>query len=150
MDFSDRIHAKRRSYKTSSRRRRRRHRAPEEEQGGRSDEEEESDESDEEEGLWRRIARLRREVEEVKAEVGRRKHEEKNGEGDDDETEDDENEKEEPSRVAALSKALAELQALVDDGSSPEERVLSRLERPLPGPISLPKQVGCTLIVGLN
>lgn len=69
MDFSDRITAKRKSYKTSTRRQRRR------EDGT----EEYGDFSDDEDGesLERKLARLKREIEEVKEEYGKRQAEQK-------------------------------------------------------------------------
>lgn len=67
MDFSDRVTAKRKSYKASTRRQRKR------EDGT----EEYGDFSDEEDGesLERKLARLKREIEEVKEEYGRRRAE---------------------------------------------------------------------------
>ncbi|TAQ89691.1 hypothetical protein B7494_g1963 [Chlorociboria aeruginascens] len=67
VDFSDRVTAKRKSYKVSTRRQRQR------EDGV----EEYGDFSDEEEGFERKLARLRREIEEVKEEYSKRKSEEK-------------------------------------------------------------------------
>ncbi|KAI9879941.1 MAG: hypothetical protein M1830_006249 [Pleopsidium flavum] len=66
VDFSDRINGKRKSYKASSRRRRKMEDGTEE-LGDLSDEEDES--------LETKLARLRREVEEVKDEYGRRQAE---------------------------------------------------------------------------
>ncbi|KAI9812416.1 MAG: hypothetical protein M1827_004647 [Pycnora praestabilis] len=66
VDFSDRINGKRKSYRTTSRRRRKGDDGAEE-LGDFSDEEDES--------LERKLARLRREVEEVKAEFGKREAE---------------------------------------------------------------------------
>ena len=68
VDFSDRIDGKRKSYRTSSRRER--HAAQQGQEIGHS-----SDEDDDTtvEGLKRRIARLQRETEEVKSELGRRR-----------------------------------------------------------------------------
>ncbi|KAI9701670.1 MAG: hypothetical protein M1820_006441 [Bogoriella megaspora] len=63
VDFSDRVNNKRKSYRTSNRRRRK--------VGGNADEDEEY--SDEEESFEKKLARLRREVEEVKAEHEQRK-----------------------------------------------------------------------------
>ena len=94
VDFSDRISGKRRSYRTSSRRRRRRRPRPQldkdhddQEVGHRQDIIEDDDDDDdndndddyEEESLQRRMARLRRELEEVREEVKRRRA----GKGDD-------------------------------------------------------------------
>lgn len=72
VDFSDRVTAKRKSYKASSRRQRKR------EDGT----EEFGDFSDEEDGesLERKLARLRREIEEVKEEYGKRRVENKEAE----------------------------------------------------------------------
>ncbi|KAF1986256.1 hypothetical protein K402DRAFT_431618 [Aulographum hederae CBS 113979] len=67
VDFSDSLNAERRSYRTDSRRRRR--------SGGGTDYGDFSDEEDE--SLERRLARLRREVEEVKMEYEQRKNTEK-------------------------------------------------------------------------
>lgn len=94
VDFSDRLDAKRKSYKASTRR----HRVLEdgtEELGDFSDE-------DDAEGLARKIARLKREIEEVKAEYGKERAvsvEDKGG---------DEGEAEE-GEIEALSKVLDEL-----------------------------------------
>ncbi len=73
VDFSDRVTAKRKSYKASTRRQRKR------EDGT----EEYGDFSDEEDGesLERKLARLRREIEEVKEEYGKRQAEAKDGAG---------------------------------------------------------------------
>lgn len=75
MDFSDRVTAKRKSYKTSTRRQRRR------EDGT----EEYGDFSDDEDGesLERKLARLKREIEEVKEEYGKRQAENKETDGKD-------------------------------------------------------------------
>ncbi|KAH6634098.1 Dynamitin-domain-containing protein [Chaetomium sp. MPI-SDFR-AT-0129] len=94
VDFSDRLDAKRKSYKTSTRR----HRILEdgtEELGDFSDE-------DDAEGLARKIARLKREIEEVKEEYGKERAvsvEDKGG---------DEGEAQE-GEIEALSKVLDEL-----------------------------------------
>ncbi|TKA43701.1 hypothetical protein B0A49_12312 [Cryomyces minteri] len=81
-DETSRISRGRRSsYRTSSQRRRRHGAAGDEEFGDFSDEEDES--------LERKLARLRREVEEVKAEFARRKKEEKHTESEDLEVQDD-------------------------------------------------------------
>lgn len=69
VDFSDRVTAKRKSYKTSTRRQKIREDGIEE-YGDFSDEEDG-------EGLERKLARLRREIEEVKEEYGRRQAEKK-------------------------------------------------------------------------
>lgn len=72
VDFSDRVNAKRKSYKTSTRRQR----------GPSEDAREYGDFSDEEgESLERRLARLRREVEEAKEEYARRRRDEQGNEG---------------------------------------------------------------------
>jgi nuclear migration protein JNM1 len=70
VDFSDRVNAKRKSYKASTRRQRIRDDGTEEF----------GDFSDEEDGesLRRKLARLKREIEEVKEEYGKRNSEEKN------------------------------------------------------------------------
>ncbi|KAH7364364.1 Dynamitin-domain-containing protein [Rhexocercosporidium sp. MPI-PUGE-AT-0058] len=73
VDFSDRVTAKRKSYKASTRRQRKR------EDGT----EEFGDFSDDEDGesLERKLARLKREIEEVKEEYGRRQAEKKDADG---------------------------------------------------------------------
>ncbi|KAI9053654.1 hypothetical protein LZ554_002608 [Drepanopeziza brunnea f. sp. 'monogermtubi'] len=75
VDFSDRVTAKRKSYKASTRRHRRR------EDGT----EEYGDFSDDEDGesLERKLARLKREIQEVKEEYGKRQAEHKDGEEED-------------------------------------------------------------------
>ncbi len=133
VDFSDRISSKRRSYKTSSRRRRRRRpdgsgEGEEEELGDFSDEDD--DDGEAEEGLKRKIARLRREVEEVKAEVGRRRAEriERGGEGED--------EDEEGSGVAGLVDVIDALQLSQDEaGVSAGARLVKQLGKPPPAPL---------------
>jgi nuclear migration protein JNM1 len=89
VDFSDRVTAKRKSYKTSTRRQRTRADGTEEF----------GDFSDEEDGesLERKLARLRREIEEVKEEFGRRNENKKNIEGAEDAGEQD---------ITSLSKML--------------------------------------------
>ncbi|KAI9765113.1 MAG: hypothetical protein M1840_007820 [Geoglossum simile] len=70
VDFSDRVSGKRKSYRASSRRRKK----------GEDGTEELGDFSDEEdESLERKLARLRREIEEVREEVGRREAQRKHG-----------------------------------------------------------------------
>jgi nuclear migration protein JNM1 len=76
VDFSDRVDGKRKSYRASSRRQRIDGKGGEE-LGDFSDE----DDGDGEEGLERKMARLRREIEEVRGEVERRNWERENGEG---------------------------------------------------------------------
>ncbi|KAK5012433.1 hypothetical protein LTR60_004382, partial [Cryomyces antarcticus] len=78
---TSRTGGRRSSYRTSSKRRRGHGAASDEEFGDFSDEEVES--------LERKLARLRREVEEVKAEFARRKKEEKHTESEDPEVQDD-------------------------------------------------------------
>ncbi|CAK7217718.1 hypothetical protein SEUCBS140593_003303 [Sporothrix eucalyptigena] len=71
VDFSDRVDGKRKSYRTTTRRRRQQATLgdlSEDEQGVDDDEDEDSDSPD---GLERKIARLKREVEEAKAAYGR-------------------------------------------------------------------------------
>lgn len=103
MDFSERVGGKKRSYKASTRR-------------VRGDYGEGSD--DEEGTLERRVARLRREIEEIK-ELARR---EKEAQGDDEEKDD----------AAGLSKMLDELE--IDDKapSASAARLQSSLSTPLP------------------
>ncbi|KAI9640656.1 hypothetical protein NHQ30_010963 [Ciborinia camelliae] len=90
VDFSDRVSAKRKSYKASSRRHRKR-------QDGT---EEFGDFSDDEDGesLERKLARLRREIEEVKEEYGKRNQEKKDI--------DEDGESNDGDDIAALSKLL--------------------------------------------
>ncbi|KAG9238669.1 Dynamitin-domain-containing protein [Amylocarpus encephaloides] len=89
VDFSDRVTAKRKSYKASSRRQKIREDGTEE-YGDFSDDEDGD-------GLERKLARLRREIEEVKAEVGRRQAEKGSA---------DANTKDFEPDVATLSKIL--------------------------------------------
>lgn len=95
VDFSDRVTAKRKSYKTSTRRQRRR------EDGT----EEYGDFSDDEDGesLDRKLARLKREIEEVKEEYGRREAERHDAT--------DEKPKDLEPDIAALSKMLEGISA---------------------------------------
>lgn len=95
VDFSDRISGKRKSYKVSTRRQQRR-------DGGA---EEYGDFSDEEDGesLERKLARLRREIEEVKEEYGRR-NAEKGDTGEKQEANEDD--------ITSLSRTLDGLSAL--------------------------------------
>lgn len=118
MDFSDRITGKRKSYKASSRRQRK---------GG----EEFGDFSDEEDGesLERKMARLRREIEEVKEEAGRRRAEKARelGEG---EQEDEEGK--ELEDAAALSRMLDGIAINHDTkGSTAGSRLVKALETSL-------------------
>ncbi|ESZ95565.1 hypothetical protein SBOR_4045 [Sclerotinia borealis F-4128] len=92
VDFSDRVTAKRKSYKASSRRHRKRQDGTEE-FGDFSD-----DDDDDGESLERKLARLRREIEEVKEEYGKRTQE-KRDTGVDGESNDVDD-------IAALSKLL--------------------------------------------
>jgi nuclear migration protein JNM1 len=95
VDFSDRISGKRKSYKVSSRRQQIRD----------GDPEEYGDFSDEEDGesLERKLARLRREIEEVKEEYGKRKAEKSDGAEKQEVNEDD---------ITSLSRTLDGLSAL--------------------------------------
>ncbi|KAF7936448.1 uncharacterized protein EAE97_007814 [Botrytis byssoidea] len=90
VDFSDRVTAKRKSYKASSRRHRKRQDGTEE-FGDFSDD-------DDGESLERKLARLRREIEEVKEEFGKRNQEKKDL-GEEEESNDGDD-------VASLSKLL--------------------------------------------
>ncbi|KAI2473644.1 Dynamitin-domain-containing protein [Annulohypoxylon bovei var. microspora] len=92
VDFSDRLNGKRKSYKTSSRRQRILEDGTEQ-IGDLSDE-------DEGEDLARKIARLKREIEEAKEEYGRQKAESKNSAPDQDED------------LVSLSQALEEMSTL--------------------------------------
>lgn len=94
MDFSDRVNGKRKSYKASSRRQQKR------EDGT----EVLGDISDEEDGesLDRKLARLRREIEEVKEEFGRRNYEKQKSNG----KPDDANDLAGEDEAATLSKML--------------------------------------------
>ncbi|KAJ8071565.1 hypothetical protein OCU04_001888 [Sclerotinia nivalis] len=90
VDFSDRVTAKRKSYKASSRRHRKRQDGTEE-FGDFSDD-------DDGESLERKLARLRREIEEVKEEYGKRNLEKKDTEEDGESIDGDD--------IASLSKLL--------------------------------------------
>ncbi|KAI0889706.1 Dynamitin-domain-containing protein [Annulohypoxylon maeteangense] len=92
VDFSDRLNGKRKSYKTSSRRQRILEDGTEQ-IGDLSDEEEDED-------LARKIARLKREIEEAKEEYGKRKAESKDSAPDQEEV------------LVSLSQALEEMSTL--------------------------------------
>ncbi|KAG7293322.1 hypothetical protein NEMBOFW57_003368 [Staphylotrichum longicolle] len=111
VDFSDRLTSKRRSYKTSTRRRRILEDGTEE-LGNLSDE-------DDAGNLVRKIARLKREVEEAKAEYGKQKVAAENPEGEE-VAEDD---------IESLSRALDEMSRL--------DESLARRTLVLPPPASL-------------
>ncbi|KAI5847350.1 Dynamitin-domain-containing protein [Morchella snyderi] len=130
VDFSDRISGKRRSYRASSRRRRRRGGGS----GGYEDEagDEDGYDSEElygEETLAMRVARLRREIEEVRAEAAA-----SGGESGDDEGEEGEGERMEvKAGIVELSDALESLQI-----QSPEERgAQAKLAKKLVGSLSV-------------
>lgn len=93
VDFSDRVNGKRKSYKASSRRQRILQDGTEE-LGDLSDE-------DEGESLARKIARLKREIEEAKEEYGKQKAAEKNPEA--------EGEAQQEEELASLSQVLDEI-----------------------------------------
>ena len=95
VDFSDRVNGKRKSYKASSRRQRILQDGTEE-LGDLSDE-------DEAESLARKIARLKREIEEAKEEYGRQQAADKRSEGE------DEGEAPEDEELASLSQVLDEM-----------------------------------------
>lgn len=98
VDFSDRVNGKRKSYKTSSRRQRILQDGTEE-LGDLSDE-------DEGESLARKIARLKREIEEAKEEYGKQKAAEKNPEAEGVEQE---------GELASLSQVLDEISKHPED-----------------------------------
>ncbi|KAI9758377.1 MAG: hypothetical protein M1815_002123 [Lichina confinis] len=130
VDFSDRIGAKRRSYRASSRRIRRRHRGTGEVHEAATDEDSDSDKSDEEEGLQRRIARLRREVEEVRIEAKKRDQEKRHGQIEDDDDDDDDNDR---NGLADLCQVLEELRTSGKAApGAAESQLVSRLGKPLP------------------
>lgn len=99
VDFSDRVNGKRKSYKASSRRQRILQDGTEE-LGDLSDE-------DEGESLARKIARLKREIEEAKEEYGKQKAEEKKPEAEGEERQEDE--------LASLSQVLDEISRHPED-----------------------------------
>jgi len=111
VDFSDRLSSKRKSYKTSTRRRRILEDGTEE-LGDLSDE-------DDAGNLARKIARLKREVEEAKAEYGKQKAAANHPE--DEEVEEDD--------IESLSRVLDEMSRL--------DESLARRTLPLPPPVSL-------------
>ncbi|KAI9736911.1 MAG: hypothetical protein M1818_005962 [Claussenomyces sp. TS43310] len=117
VDFSDRVTGKRRSYRASSRRYRRRDDGTEE-LGDFSDEEDD-------ESLERRLARLRREIEEVRAEFGKRRSGKENGMHDEDVVGEDD--------VASLSKMLESISASRDGtGLDAGGRLARALETTMP------------------
>ncbi|KAH0609118.1 uncharacterized protein H6S33_001346 [Morchella sextelata] len=141
VDFSDRISGKRRSYRASSRRRRRRGGAGGGGGGGGYEDEagdEEGYDSEElygEETLAMRVARLRREIEEVRAEAAA-----SGGESGGDEGEEGEEEgggrMEVKAGIVELSDALESLQI-----QSPEERgAQAKLAKKLVGSLSVPPE----------
>jgi len=111
VDFSDRIDGRRKSYHTSSRRRRKDGDEDEEPDSG-SDENETTLES-----LQRKIAKLKREAEELKAEVGRQHI--SGGTGPDDAEVDEES-------LDQLSNAIKTLDTLSTEGSTSAERRLAQ------------------------
>ncbi|KAJ1331089.1 nuclear migration protein JNM1 [Microdochium nivale] len=105
VDFSDRVAGKRKSYRTSSRRQRAQHQ-----------DDTDYSENEEDESLERKIARLRREIEEAKEEYGRQHADDDDGDEDDEEAEhfDDE--------LRSLSQAL-------EDMSMPTNTAIARGEK---------------------
>ncbi len=103
MDFSDRLNGKRKSYKTSSRRH--------------HDNIEIGDLSDEEDGenLERKIARLKREIEEAKEEYGKKKGEAQQAAPTDD------------AELVSLSQALDEISAISEGGMPAITRIAKAL-----------------------
>ncbi|KAK2768567.1 hypothetical protein FQN54_000423 [Arachnomyces sp. PD_36] len=119
VNFSDSIASKRRSYRTASRRRRRRDDGTEEL----------GDFSDEDESLERKLARLRREAEELKVELAKRK-EEKDDSEDEDEDGDDLDD-----GVQELSRALDNLHGsgrMRGDSSTAGSALSKKLSTPFP------------------
>lgn len=117
-DFSDRLGEKRRSYQVSTRRRRGTAR-------GDAGEEEEDWSEGEEEGVERKLARLRREVEEVKAEFARRKTQ---GQEDGEETGEDEEDENEES-VNELSKVLQQMRTSSMPAADAQTQLMRRLNK---------------------
>lgn len=109
VDFSDRVNAKRKSYKTSSRRQRK-HEDGTEEFGDISDD-------DGGESLQRKLARLKREMEEVKEEYGRRNGNEEDTIG---------KELVNGQDVAALSRMLDEISASQTRGATSASSKLAK------------------------
>jgi nuclear migration protein JNM1 len=131
VNFSDSIASKRRSYKTTSRRRRRRDDGTEE-LGDFSD--------DEDESLERKLARLRREAEELKEDLAKRK-EQKTAE-----TEEDGEDGSLDDGVQELSRALDNLHASSRGGGTPVaasagSALSKKLSTPLPTVVT-PEQDG--------
>jgi nuclear migration protein JNM1 len=124
VDFSDRVSGKKKGYKASSRRVKVLADGTREFVGG------EGSDDEEDEGLERKIARLRREIEEVKAEAERRKFEaQESGKGEEDATAED---------AASLSKMLDALDASAPNlPSVAATRFTHSLTTPLP-PSSAP------------
>ncbi|KAI9737085.1 MAG: hypothetical protein M1834_000675 [Cirrosporium novae-zelandiae] len=127
VDFSDRIDNKRKSYRTSTRRRRR-HEDGTEELGDLSDEEDES--------LERKVARLRREVEECKEEYARRRAErESQGEKMADMVDEEQEDlvEGEDGGLKALSMALSVLTTTTTTAStSASGALVAKLNKPTP------------------
>lgn len=121
-DFSDRVNAKKQSYRVSNRRRRRDGSVI---QDGEHEDEEFSDE-DTDEGLERRLARLTREIEEVKSGFAQRQTEQQDG----DIQQGYKSDKGTANAIDALSKALGALRSSQRDAVS----VHSRLAKQLSGP----------------
>jgi len=120
-DFSDRVNAKKQSYRVSTRRRR---------DGsiiedGEQEDEEYSDE-DTDEGLERKLARLTREIEEVKSGFAQRNAEQQNvaiQQGDN-------GEKSTENAIEALSKALESVRSSQRDAVSAHSRLAKQLSKP--------------------
>lgn len=116
VDFSDTIATKRKAYKSRSGHRRRRHGDGTEEIGDISDSDAEGQESFE-----RKLARLRRETEELKAELERRDQAgQKDGPGNEEEEDDDED------GIDELSKALDSIHYSSTRANATSDAVLSR------------------------
>lgn len=120
-DFSDRVNAKKQSYRVSNRRRR----DGSVIEDGEHEDEEFSDE-DTDEGLERKLARLTREIEEVKSGFAQRQAEQQDGgiqQG-------DKNDNGAANAIDALSKALDSVRSSQRDAMSAHSRLAKQLSNP--------------------
>ena len=117
VDFSDRVDERRKSYRSSSRRKRKGG-AAEQALGDFSDE-------DDDEGLQRKLARLRREIEELRIEAEKKHSNDTAGTDDSSPTTDDVIDEEELKRLSYVLEGVDERETR--DGRSSQKRLLTRL-----------------------
>ncbi|TKX23715.1 dynamitin-like protein [Elsinoe australis] len=123
-DFSDRVSAKKQSYIVSTRKKKR---ATADENGAKA-EEIESEDEDDDEGLARRIARLNREIEEVRAVLRQRDDQNEGQEG----TKSKDSQTPGTEDISALSRALDSIQESQRQAISAHARLAKQLAEPMP------------------